>query len=395
MIDVFSNIAPLVALICLQERNYRVCHFVKTFLTEMFPFLSSCHPWQSSTSMRIASLVGLNSELGSSAAQGTLSSEGIGLTGSLLTSGLTSSFSPLFPPFNYLDMQSESSIYSRLDNDIGQTFHHSESTIGRMKSTGGQAQVLPWRELPTFTAAAAASRTPCRMRQGEQRMHGADQCRPITDVHIEHNAENNESSILMEHPQDLQWRRQIHRAKPPFSYISLITMAIEASPNRMCTLSELYDSIMKMFPYYRLNDRRWQNSIRHSLSFNDCFVKVPRCSAGGTGGKGSYWTLHPDSGNMFEDGCFLRRQKRFRCPRQQVSSASAAHRMSRSSIVIQEAHSSTDKQTSSIAEISATDTDADAEELITSTTAVTIVTRGDYTDATLFTHHNADIQHRH
>ncbi|KAG7466487.1 hypothetical protein MATL_G00165270 [Megalops atlanticus] len=30
-------------------------------------------------------------------------------------------------------------------------------------------------------------------------------------------------------------------------------------------------------------------------------------------GKGSYWALHPDSGNMFENGCYLRRQKRFKC----------------------------------------------------------------------------------
>lgn len=33
-------------------------------------------------------------------------------------------------------------------------------------------------------------------------------------------------------------------------------------------------------------------------------------------GKGSYWTLHPDSGNMFENGCYLRRQKRFKCEKQ-------------------------------------------------------------------------------
>ena len=65
------------------------------------------------------------------------------------------------------------------------------------------------------------------------------------------------------------------------------------------------------FPYYRQNQQRWQNSIRHSLSFNDCFVKVPRSPD--KPGKGSYWTLHPDSGNMFENGCYLRRQKRFKC----------------------------------------------------------------------------------
>ena len=107
------------------------------------------------------------------------------------------------------------------------------------------------------------------------------------------------------------YRRSYTHAKPPYSYISLITMAIQQSPNKMCTLSEIYQFIMDLFPFYRQNQQRWQNSIRHSLSFNDCFVKVPRTPD--RPGKGSYWTLHPDSGNMFENGCYLRRQKRFKC----------------------------------------------------------------------------------
>lgn len=105
-------------------------------------------------------------------------------------------------------------------------------------------------------------------------------------------------------------------SKPPLSYITLITMAIENSKQRMCTLNEIYTFIVTQFPYYRNNQQRWQNSIRHSLSFNDCFVKISR----GTDkpGKGSYWTLHPDAENMFQNGCYLRRQKRFRCAKKEA-----------------------------------------------------------------------------
>lgn len=105
-------------------------------------------------------------------------------------------------------------------------------------------------------------------------------------------------------------RRSLTHAKPPYSYISLITMAIQQSGSKMLTLNEIYQWIMDLFPYYRENQQRWQNSIRHSLSFNDCFVKVARSPD--KPGKGSYWTLHPQSGNMFENGCYLRRQKRFK-----------------------------------------------------------------------------------
>ncbi|XP_069759017.1 forkhead box protein B1-like [Narcine bancroftii] len=98
--------------------------------------------------------------------------------------------------------------------------------------------------------------------------------------------------------------------KPPYSYISLTAMAIQSCPDKMLPLSEIYKFIMDRFPYYRENTQRWQNSLRHNLSFNDCFIKIPRRPD--QPGKGSFWALHPNCGDMFENGSFLRRRKRFK-----------------------------------------------------------------------------------
>ncbi|XP_046358590.1 forkhead box protein B1-like [Haliotis rufescens] len=116
-------------------------------------------------------------------------------------------------------------------------------------------------------------------------------------------------------------RNSYDEQKPPYSYIALTAMAIQSSGEKMLPLSDIYKFIMDNFPFYRKNTQRWQNSLRHNLSFNDCFIKIPRRPD--RPGKGSYWALHPSCGDMFENGSFLRRRKRFKLMGKPFSASTA------------------------------------------------------------------------
>ena len=79
--------------------------------------------------------------------------------------------------------------------------------------------------------------------------------------------------------------------KPPYSYASLIRLAILSSPGQRATLADIYKWIQDQFLYYRnQTNLGWKNSIRHNLSLNKCFMKVARSRH--DPGKGCYWAIN-------------------------------------------------------------------------------------------------------
>uniref|UniRef100_A0A1B6C6J1 Forkhead box protein L2 n=1 Tax=Clastoptera arizonana TaxID=38151 RepID=A0A1B6C6J1_9HEMI len=97
--------------------------------------------------------------------------------------------------------------------------------------------------------------------------------------------------------------------KPPYSYVALITMAIESSITKKATLAEIYNYITTNFPYFSDNHKKgWQNSIRHNLSLNECFYKIPRDPTSSER-KGNWWAIDPRFNDMFENGNFRRRKR--------------------------------------------------------------------------------------
>ncbi|KAI9679829.1 MAG: transcription factor [Caeruleum heppii] len=96
--------------------------------------------------------------------------------------------------------------------------------------------------------------------------------------------------LLLESTEDIDYSHDSAKdLKPPFSYATMIGQAILSSEEEKLTLNNIYTWIMDKYAFYRHSQSGWQNSIRHNLSLNKAFEKIPRRTD--EPGKGMKWQI--------------------------------------------------------------------------------------------------------
>lgn len=86
--------------------------------------------------------------------------------------------------------------------------------------------------------------------------------------------------------------------KPPYSFPCLIGLALRSCESGRMSVSQIYDHITGLFPYFRTAKAGWKNSVRHNLSLNKIFCKLERLST--EAGKGAMWGIAPGMKEQLE-----------------------------------------------------------------------------------------------
>jgi hypothetical protein len=89
----------------------------------------------------------------------------------------------------------------------------------------------------------------------------------------------------------LQQNKQLYE-KPALSYATMIAQALSSQPNKRLTLQGIYQWIMDNYPYYQNAEVGWRSSVRHNLSLNKFFSKVPQEET--EQGKRAVYALNPE-----------------------------------------------------------------------------------------------------
>lgn len=111
---------------------------------------------------------------------------------------------------------------------------------------------------------------------------------PLANPYLHH------PTLALKHFKQQQQNQNQHLnnyTKPPYSYSCLIALALRDAPRRQLKVGDIYIWIETVFPWYKKAPQAWRNSVRHNLSLNKSFEKVPDENAPppGLGVVGKYW----------------------------------------------------------------------------------------------------------
>ena len=95
------------------------------------------------------------------------------------------------------------------------------------------------------------------------------------------------------------------------SYTAMIAQAILKKETSKSTLSDIYEYMEKYFPSLEKRGTGWRNCVRHTLSLNDCFIKLHRPE----NGRSCNWAIHPTYHESFSKGDYRKRRALRKRPR--------------------------------------------------------------------------------
>ncbi|KAI9827966.1 MAG: transcription factor [Phylliscum demangeonii] len=157
------------------------------------------------------------------------------------------------------------------------------------------ARPRPARSSPRRPAPLASDGVPPSSAVAGLGLTGVDHSTPRLEPDADSEAKPNPSpaygrGFMLESTEEIDYSQESAKdIKPPYSYATMIGQAILASEEEKLTLHDIYEWIMDKYAFYRRSQAGWQNSIRHNLSLNKAFEKIPRRTD--EPGKGMKWQI--------------------------------------------------------------------------------------------------------
>ncbi|XP_028918467.1 forkhead box protein H1 [Ornithorhynchus anatinus] len=91
-------------------------------------------------------------------------------------------------------------------------------------------------------------------------------------------------------PRRKKKKKYLRHAKPPYTYLAMIALVIQAAPGKRLKLAQIIKEIGSLFPFFQEDYHGWKDSIRHNLSSNPCFHKVLK-NPKKPQAKGNFWAV--------------------------------------------------------------------------------------------------------